>query len=101
MATNYKITVPIYAKLEGQRAPKKRSFLVKFLQKQPKNGIYDPFFFVNFACDAKFLIKDQTTVLKLFWEGSETQFGRPKKLSTKLFLGFSRGVGGRIFRKKN
>ena len=37
--------------------PKKRDFLVKFLQKVPKNGFFDSFFFQNFACSAENLAK--------------------------------------------
>ena len=31
----------IYAKFKGERAPKKRNFLVKFFQKVPKNSSLD------------------------------------------------------------
>ena len=34
-------SAPIYANFEGERAPKKRNFFVKFFQKVPKNGLAD------------------------------------------------------------
>ena len=35
---------PIYTNFEGERAPKKRDFFVKIIQKVPKNGFFDYFF---------------------------------------------------------
>ena len=43
--------------LRGERAPKKRNFLIKIFQKVPKNAFFGLFFFQNFACSAEILAK--------------------------------------------
>ena len=63
--------MPIYTNFEGERAPKKRSFLVKIFQKVPKNAFFDCFFFQKFACGAE-------NVAKI---GAKQCFGRPQKIN--------------------
>ena len=59
-------------------ATKKRNFLVNIFHKVPKNGFFD-MFFQNFACGVIFPSK---WGLYSVWEGSGSQYRRPKKRST-------------------
>ena len=73
---------PIYTNFEGERAPKKRDFLVKIFQKVPKNAFFGLFFQI-FACGAKNFAKTGTK--PCIRESSKNQFGRPKKKVDKIF----------------
>ena len=49
--------VPVYTNFDGERAPKKRDFLVNVFQKMPKKYFFFVFFIQNFACGAQNLAK--------------------------------------------
>ena len=67
---------PIYTYFKGERAPKKRNFLVKIFQKVPKNAFLACFFKILPAAQ-KFGPKHG---LLSDWESSENLFDRPKKI---------------------
>ena len=61
-----------------KKSKKKTTFWSKFYKKCPKTGIIDVFV-RKLACGVKCLV----SVLTVFWERSENQFGRPLKKAKK------------------
>ena len=74
---------PISASFEGERAPKKREFLVKVFQKLLKNAFLGVFFKI-LQRRRKFGQNRDRTALREF----KNQYGRPKKGSTKILKVF-------------
>ena len=74
--------------LRGERAPKKRDFLVEIFQKVPKNAFFG--LFSNICLRRRKF--GQIMVLIVVWESSENQFGRPKKRSKKFSIFFGKSA---------
>ena len=71
---------PIHTNFEKWARAEKTRF---FGQNFPKKSLKTPFlacFFFNFGCSAENLAK---TVFLVLWQSSESQFSRPKKITTK------------------
>ena len=72
---------PIYTNFEGERAPKKRDFVVNIFQKVSKNGFLTVFSKVCLQ-GKKFC---QNRGKKVLWESSKNQYGRLKN-KLEIFL---------------